>query len=88
MNSHHANNEVCFGAKQTPQSTFLEQGCAYTPAHPLSGLGRMGKGADLQPLYGQDGPRTRVETCESATGIKQLMGVCPPGFGNDGETEA
>lgn len=77
INRRHANNEVCFGARQTPQSTFLEQGRAHTPARPLCRSGHTGKGADRRPPHGQDGPRTAVETCESVTGIKQLMGVPP-----------
>lgn len=77
INSHHTNNEVCFEDEQTPQGTFLEQGRAYIPVHPLCRLGCVGKGADPPPLYGQDGPRAAAETCESVTGIKQLMGVPP-----------
>lgn len=77
INSHHTNNEACFEAEQTPQGTFLEQGCACTPARPLCCSGCVGKGADPPPLYGQDGPRSAAETCESVTGIEQLMGVPP-----------
>lgn len=49
----------------------------HTPTHPLSCWRRVGKGADPWPLYGRDRSRTTVETCESVTGIKQLMGVPP-----------
>lgn len=46
-----------------------------SPTGPVFLLGCMGKGADPRPLYGQEGLRTTVETSESVTGIKQLMGV-------------
>lgn len=51
INSHHTNNEVCLGAKQTPQSTFLEQECAHTPAHPLSCRGAWEKGWPMASVW-------------------------------------
>lgn len=71
INSHHTVN------KASPAEHLPGTGCAHSPAHPLSCWGRVGKGAGPWPLYGQDRPRTTVETCESVTGIKQLMGVPP-----------